>query len=249
MVRGLGESPAASEHRTVSRVVAIMEIVAAGEPDGVRLSDLAESIDAPKSSAHGLAKGLVAVGYLREQDGRYFTGPGVLNLLGGRLPTFPAAFHDALLTLVDTWQETAFVATLVGDSSVYVDRVESPSFIRAAPPLNVRIPLWPRSTGKCFLAWMNPRQADAILRRTLSDGSLLDQAKTELARTREVGYALNDAESEADMIGIASPIVSPRGAQVTMAIAIGGPESRMSPRLDEMIVSVRTLSAELAAWI
>src|SRR4051795_8483300 len=63
--------PVAAEHRTVTRAVAIMELVAVGEPGGVRLGALAGPLGAPKSSIHGLAKGLVAVGYLREQDGRY----------------------------------------------------------------------------------------------------------------------------------------------------------------------------------
>jgi DNA-binding IclR family transcriptional regulator len=242
------QASVAAEHRTVTRIVGIIELVAAAEPDGLKLGDLVGPIGAPKSSVHGLTKGLVAVGYLREQGGRYFTGPGVANILGGRLPTFPAAYHDGLRTLVDQWQETAFLSTLVGDSSVYVDRVESPHVIRAAPPTHVRISLWPRSTGKCFLAWMPPRQAETILRRGASDASEMEQMKRDLDGIRAAGYALNDAESEPDMIGIACPILSPRGGEVTLAIAIGGPETRMRPRLDDMIASVRQTAASLAAW-
>jgi DNA-binding IclR family transcriptional regulator len=241
-------APAAAEHRTVSRAVAIMEMVASCEPDGVRLGELAAPIGAPKSSIHGIAKGLVAVGYLREQDGRYFTGPGALNLLARRLPAFPAAYHAALRTLVDTWEETAFLASLVGDSSVYVDRVESPKVVRAAPPMNSRIPLWPRSTGKCFLAWMPERQSDAILRRTVPDLSKMDGIKLALAEVRKSGFALNDAETEPDMIGIASPILSRRGSPVALAIAIGGPASRMAPHFEAMIANVRETAESLAAW-
>ena len=241
-------STAAAEHRSVSRTVAILELAAAREPDGVRLGDLADAIGAPKSSAHGLAKGLVAVGYLREQDGRYLIGPAVLNLLGGKLPTFPAAYHSALQQLVDQWKETAFLATLIGDSSVYVDSVDSPHFIRAAPPLNTRVPLWPRSAGKCFLAWMPPRQVDLILRRAAYDASTIDGIKAQLSEIRTSRVATNLSESAPDMIGVASPIVSSRGGPVTLAIAIGGPENRMKPRLDEIIASVRDTADSLAAW-
>lgn len=241
-------STAAAEHRSVSRAMAILELAASTEPEGVRLADLADAIGAPKSSAHGLAKGLVAVGYLREQDGRYFIGPAVLNLLGGKLPTFPAAYHTALEHLVEEWGETAFLATLVGDSSVYVDRVESPHFIRAAPPLNTRVPLWPRSAGKCFLAWMAPRQLDMILRRGLPGTLTIDEIKAQLSDVRTSRVAVNMSESEADMIGVASPIIPPRGGVVTVAIAIGGPEIRMKPRLDDIIASVRETAESLAAW-
>jgi DNA-binding IclR family transcriptional regulator len=241
-------STAAAEHRSVSRTVAILELAASAEPDGVRLGDLAESIDAPKSSAHGLAKGLVAVGYLREQDGRYFIGPAVLNLLGGKLPTFPAAYHSALEHLVEAWGETAFLATLVGDSSVYVDSVESSYFIRAAPPLNTRVPLWPRSPGKCFLAFMPPRQVDLVLRRSGTDAGQIDQIKAELENIQTSRVAVNQSESEADMIGVASPIIGSRGGPVTLAIAIGGPASRMQPHLDEIVASVRETADSLATW-
>jgi DNA-binding IclR family transcriptional regulator len=242
------ETSTATEHRSVSRTVAILELAAAREPDGVRLGDLAEAIEAPKSSAHGLAKGLVAVGYLREQDGRYFIGPAVLTLLGGKLPTFPAAYHAALQRLVDQWGETAFLATLVGDSSVYVDVAESPHFIRAVPPMNTRVPLWPRSPGKCFLAWMAPRQADLILRRSVGGASALDDIKAQLSEIRSSRIALNQSESAADMIGVASPILSPRGGPATVAIAVGGPENRMRPRLDGIVASVRETADALAAW-
>jgi DNA-binding IclR family transcriptional regulator len=242
------ETSTATEHRSVSRTVAILELAAAREPDGVRLGDLAEAIEAPKSSAHGLAKGLVAVGYLREQDGRYFIGPAVLTLLGGKLPTFPAAYHAALQRLVDQWGETAFLATLVGDSSVYVDVAESPHFIRAVPPMNTRVPLWPRSPGKCFLAWMAPRQADLILRRSVGDASALDGIKAQLSEIRSSRIALNQSESAPDMIGVASPILSPRGGPATVAIAVGGPENRMRPRLDGIVASVRETADALAAW-
>jgi DNA-binding IclR family transcriptional regulator len=235
----------AGEHRSVSRAVAMLELVAARDPEGVRLGDLASAIGAPKSSAHGIAKGLVAVGYLAEVDDRYLIGPAIYSLLGSRLPAFPAAFHSALEDLVNQWGETAFLATLVGDSSVYVDCVNSPHFIRAAPPMNTRVPLWPRSAGKCFLAWMEPRQIDLILRRGGHDVGEMESIKAQLAEVRSSGVGLNLSESAPDMIGMASPILSVRRGPVTMAIAMGGPESRMKPHLNEMTESLRETASAL----
>ncbi|OOP60495.1 hypothetical protein BMF89_16640 [Arthrobacter sp. SRS-W-1-2016] len=248
MLNRLETSPAPAEHRTVSRVVAILELAAASEPDGARLGDVAKAIDAPKSSAHGLAKGLVAVGYLREEGDRYLIGPAVFHLLGSRLPAFPPAFHSALQQLVDQWGETAFLVTMVGDSCVYVDCVSSPHFIRAAVPLNTRIPLWPQSAGKCFLAWMPPRQADWILRRGDFSASRLEEIKLQLSHIRASRSATNLSESEADMIGVASPIINSQRGPVNVAIAIGGPANRMKPRLDEMITSLRHTADGLANW-
>jgi len=238
-------APVPAEHRTVSRVMAVLEIVVAGEPNGVRLGDLATPIGAAKSTVHGWAKGLVATGYLREQDGRYFTGPAVFGLLGGSQPSLPATYHHALEQLTATWEETTFIATLVGDSIVYVDRVESPRLIRAAPALHTRFPLWPRSSGKCFLAYMEPRRRDAILRRSVLDAGDRDRAKANLIKVRSTSLAINAGETEPDQYGVASPIISPSDT-VTMAIALAGPASRMDGRLEEIGDSVRAAARNLS---
>ena len=71
---------AAKAHRTVSRVTTILELAAANR-SGVRLTELATALDAPRSSVHGLVKGLVATGYLREEGGTYRIGPAINSLL------------------------------------------------------------------------------------------------------------------------------------------------------------------------
>jgi len=225
--------------------MAIIEIVAAGEPNGVRLGDLSAPIGAPKSSVHGLAKGLVAVGYLREHDGRYFTGPATFSLLGTGRPALPAAYRHTLEELTDQWEETTFIATLVGDSIVYVDRVDSPRLIRASPYLHTRFPLWPRSSGKCFLAYMDPRQRNSYLSRAVGDASERERIILSLNEIRMSQVALNLGETEPDQGGVASPIVTSTGP-VKMALALAGPVSRMAPKIDEIVDSLRSAAAALS---
>ncbi len=169
-----------SEHRTVTRVMAIIELVVGNEPSGVRLADMAAAIGAPKSLIHGLAKGLVATGYLREEDGRYLFGPAISGLLSGARMSVPSAYHHTLEQLSARWNETAMLATLVGDSIVYLNIVEPDTLIRASAPLNRHQPLWPRSSGKCFLAFMEPRRVEAYLRRHQFDLAERDCIRAEL---------------------------------------------------------------------
>jgi len=225
--------------------MAIIELTVASEPHGTKLGDLSTAIEAPKSSVHALTKGLIAIGYLREQDGRYFTGPAVFGLLGSGQPSLPATYRHALEELTAKWEETTFIATLVGDSIVYVDMVESPRLIRAAPPLHTRFPLWPRSSGKVFLAFMDNRRRDAILRRSLPDAAERDQAKEALVGIRKLSLSANLGETEPDQSGIASPIVN-ANAPVTMALAMAGPSSRMDPHIDEISESLKTAAAALS---
>jgi DNA-binding IclR family transcriptional regulator len=240
---GNGVLPVA-EHRTVARVMSLLELVLTSGSQGVRLGELAALIDAPKSSVHGLAKGLVATGYFREDRGRYFIGPAVSTLLAVGPAALPSVFHHTLEQLTKTWNETSMLATLVGDSLVYVDSVEPRSVIRAAPHLHERLPLWPRSSGKVFLASMTQDRLERYLKRNpiaLPHEQLMD----ELARVRESGNGFNIGESIAEHISIASPIVIGQ-APTTLALAVVGPKSRMLDQSDQIAESVREAAASLS---
>ena len=237
-------SPVAA-HRTVERVMSILELVLDKEPEGMRLHDLSLAIDAPKSSVHGLAKGLIAAGYFREERGRYFAGPAVSTLIAGRSMALPSYYRRALKELTGKWNETSMLAMLVGDSMLYVDAVESDSFIRAAPTLNKRMSLWPRSAGKCFLAYMDAKRLEAYLRRNPLGGPKdMDKIRRELATVRDTRIGLNVGQSTVGHIGLACPIVVGDGP-VSMAVAMGGPSARMEPNLDAMSLDLRETAASL----
>jgi DNA-binding IclR family transcriptional regulator len=240
-----GEASPAAEHRTVGRVMSILELVLASEGRGMRLGDLSTAIDAPKSSVHGLAKGLVAVGYLREEDGRYLVGPAVSSLIAAGPATVQEAYHHTLVELTARFNETTMLATLVGDSVVYLDSVQSEAFIRATPELNRRLPLWPRSSGKCFLAFMEPRRLEAYLRRHFPDEAEASAVRKELEVVRRDRIGYNIGESVADHLGISVPIV-PKKLPVTMAIGIVGPKLRMQDRVEEIAEHLHAAVAVLS---
>jgi DNA-binding IclR family transcriptional regulator len=239
-----GALPRAAEHRTVTRVMGILEAVVAAEPTGLRLGDLADAVNAPKSSIHGLAKGLVATGYLSERSGRYFRGPAVPGLLGGNLPTLPSVYRHALEDLSKKLNETAVLASLVGDSVVHLDAVEAAQMVRASPLLHQRRDLWPISHGRCFLAFMPARRADAYLRRHFSDPDERDRVSAELATVRESRVAINKGGS--DEYGVASPIII-AGSDVVLSIGVAGPSFRIAERLDEIAKAVRATADSLSA--
>jgi len=231
------ESTPAAEHRTVARVMSLLELVLASDSQGVRLGELSESIDAPKSSVHGLAKGLVAVGYLREEGGRYFVGPAISSVLAVGPSSLPSIYRHALEHLSRTSGETAMLASMVGDSVVYLDAVEPAAFIRAAPVVNKRLPLWPRSAGKCFVAFMEPRKMGLYLRRNRDAPEDTAELQAELAKIRETHIALNVGQSFADHLGIASPVIM-NPASVNVALAIVGPRTRMEDKVEDISQSL-----------
>jgi DNA-binding IclR family transcriptional regulator len=233
------------EHRTVARVMSILELVLSSDPDGMRLADLSATIEAPKSTVHGLAKGLVATGYFREDKGRYFVGPAISSLLAVGPTGLPSMFHHVLEELTAKWDETSMIATLVGDSIVYLDSVEPASLIRAAPELNKRLSIWPRSSGKCFLAFMEPKRLEAYLRRNHPDPVDAAHVRDELSQIRQTHVGFNIGESVAGHLGMASPIINGDSA-VTLAVAVVGPWSRVHDRMDDIAQGVREAAESLS---
>ncbi|MFE4500966.1 IclR family transcriptional regulator [Rhodococcus sp. NPDC056743] len=233
-----------NEHRTVSRVMTILEMVVASEPTGLRLADLSDMLGAPKSSIHGLARGLVATGHLREHAGRYFQGPAVSMLaLGGQAIT--AAYRHTLEQLAAEWNETAILATSAGDSVINIDVVEPNQTIRASPPLHERRPMWPGSYGKVFVAYMSPRRRDAYLRRKYPDPQQQKAILDEVALIRASGVAINRGETDPELYGVASPIII-GGPEVTLAIGLAGPSARMIDRIDVIAERVATVARGLS---
>jgi DNA-binding IclR family transcriptional regulator len=233
------------EHRTVSRVMAILELVAANEPIGLRLAELCDMIGAPKSSVHGLVRGLVTTGYLRETQGRYGRGPAtaMLTIDGEQIP---AAFHVALQELTAAWNETAFLATLAGDSVINIDLVEPHQIIRASPPIHERRPMWPSSSGKVFLAFMDARRRDNYLNRVHPDPKERASIVAELEIVRATGVGCSRGEVNPELYGISSPIMV-ADAGVAFTVGLAGPSTRMRPIVDAVAAAVLVTAQRLSS--
>ena len=232
----------AREHRTVSRVTTILE-AAARAPAGVRLATLATLLDAPKSSIHGLVKGLVATGYLQETDGAYTLGPAIPILIAPARPDVLVSAHRSLEELQRTCGETAMLCTLVGESVVYADMVESSEMIRYSAPLHRRRPLYPTSSGKCFLAQFSPRKRDAYIAEHI-EPERRAAVREELEAVRRDGFAFNKGETVVDVFAAASPIVV--GGRVVACLAVAGPHVRMQGKLADVAAQLQRETVRVA---
>jgi DNA-binding IclR family transcriptional regulator len=235
--------PIAKEHRTVSRVTTILERVSAART-GVRLAELAAALDAPRSSVHGLVKGLVATGYLREEDGGYVLGPAVGALLMAAPPTLDLATRPEMEKLHRQFDETVMLARPVGDSLVYTDTIESTRAIRFSTPLHTRRPLYPTSAGKCILAFAPTRMRENYLTTHIPDPDRRELVRRELTEIAVAGVAANRGETEPEDSGVGAPILI--GDQVVAVLCVSGPTARIVDRLDEIAVATREAAREIS---
>ena len=143
----------ARPHRTVDRVIQILETVSLS-PRGVTLAELAAALDAAKSSVQELTNGLLARGYLIEEDRRFHLGPGPF-ILAARANKLAALSldHQFVAELGKVLGCTVLVGVRVGDAIVFTDFVgeESPSLTFVART-HARRPLYTSAAGKTLLA-------------------------------------------------------------------------------------------------
>lgn len=240
----ISEPNAPQEHRTVSRITDILELAAASN-EGIRLKELAAKLAAPRSSVHGLVKGLVATGYLRGEAGTYTIGPAISALLA-TTPRSPDQLARASMErLHDRFNETVMLCSLVGDAVVYVDSIESTNVIRYSAPLRTRRPLYPTSSGKCILAFSPERFRENFVLTHFEDKEQRARVSLELKDVCARGVAINRGETLPDVSGVAVPILA--GSQLVSVLAIAGPTTRLSSSLDDIAEAAKAEVAGIAS--
>lgn len=231
------------EHRTVSRVTTILEATAAAAPRAINLTTLSTLLEAPKSSVHGLVTGLLATGYLQERDGGYLLGPALTLLPPPSEPSALTNAHRALEILEDETRETALLSLHMGGSVVYVDLVESRHSIKYSAPLRVRRPLYPTSSGKCFLAHLPIPQRNTYLKDTITDAEQRKQVVSELDSVARDGVAFNRGETVPEVFAVAAPVLVK--AHVVACLSVAGPRDRVEASLDSIAAAVARESRSL----
>ncbi|MGX7729229.1 IclR family transcriptional regulator [Rhodococcus sp. 2H158] len=234
----------AKEHRTVSRVTTILELVARSE-NGSRFADITAAIDAPRSSVHVLVKGLVANGYLHEEGGRYTIGSAVRALLAAPTVPIDSAARPGMEALHHKFNETVMLSFLVGDAVVYTDVIESTQMIRYSAPLRTRRPLYPTSSGKCFLAYAGETFRENYLAAHIPDEDMREQVRAELRTIADEGVAINRGQTLPDVSGVSVPIFG--NGHLLAVLAIAGPTTRIADRLDEFAAAAKEEAHHISA--
>ena len=224
----------ARPHRTVDRVVQILETVSLSSR-GVTLAELAGALDAAKSSVQELTNGLLARGYLVEDEHRFFLGPGPF-ILAGRANKLAALAldHQFVEDVAEAVGCTVLVGVRVGDALVFVDHVgeESPSLTFVART-HTRRPLYTSAAGKTLLANVPDDEMNRLLDLAAPEqADAVRQFLAELPEIRSRKLAFNRGATFPGAFVVATPLLSPDGGLIAAISA--GVEAADADRLDEL---------------
>jgi DNA-binding IclR family transcriptional regulator len=230
-----GEAPidrAPQNHRTIDRVTKILEEVVYNP--GMSFADLARALDAPKSSVHGFIRGLLAAGWLHEDNHRFYLGPAAygLTLATGQIRAGTVTDAD-LAALHEATGVTVFLGVRAGDHLIYVAETGSHTLTGFGARSNIRRSLLETAGGKAFLAAMTePERVAYLRRRPAQDGPLIEQFLADYDEIRRTRIARNTLHGGAQH-AIASTVRN-RAGEVIAEVTLVGPTAVILPRVDEL---------------
>ena len=204
------------------------------------ISQVAQSTGLSRAAARRCLYTLNQLGYVGEDDKRYFLRPLVLTLGHSYLSSTPLATlaQPYLDQVSEKLGESCSVAVLDGDDIVYICRSAETRIISINLLVGTRLPAYCTSMGHVLLAQLPGDALDAYLdrvrlvARTARTTTTATKLRKLLKAVRESDHALLDQELEAGLRSIAMPV---RGAQGTVVAAMNVSTHATRVSLDEML--------------
>ncbi|WP_193045371.1 IclR family transcriptional regulator [Mycolicibacterium baixiangningiae] len=196
----------------------IAEIIERIAEQPMSVAELAEDFDVHRSSMFRQLKSLEQVGYVRRRDdARFVVGAKLIAL--ARLSFDDVDLRQAGYQHVRKLQakvgHTIQLVGLIGDSLIYVDKVESASGVGMYSRIGREAPAYCSGVGKVILAALDSYRRDAIVDstpwkqftpNTFTTRAQLDDA---LQLAAERGWAVDDRELDMMINCLAVPIGRP----------------------------------------
>jgi IclR family acetate operon transcriptional repressor len=243
---------------SVERALSILELLAS-KHQGLSTSEISRFTQLPKSSTSYLLRTLVGRGYVRRDPdtGQHTLGVRVLSL-GGQAMQGMALREVALphlRHLVERTRLGAHLAILDQGDAVYIERIESPGFIKMGIWNGRRVAPQATAIGKALICQMEKQEVQEIVARhritptSAKTITSLPRLMTELAATRRRGYAIDDEEHAAGARCVAAPVIAASG-EIVAAIGVSGTVSQINDTyLDSVGNIVRTTALKFSAQL
>jgi IclR family transcriptional regulator, acetate operon repressor len=226
---------ATGQVQSLTRGLSILESLARAE-GGLTLTDVAQRVGLPPSTAHRLLSTLEKMGYVFQAGdlGLWYVGLQAFTVGSSFLAArdWAAQSHPYMRRLMEQAGETANLAILDGSEAVFIDQVQCRETMRTIVRLGSRVPLHASGVGKAIFAALPDDQIEAILKvrglPRITDNTITSSEImwASLRVIRQRGFSFDDEEHLVGTRCVASPIYDEH-ADVLGAISLAGPVSRL----------------------
>lgn len=214
---------------TTATSLEILQLI--DEHGGAGVTEIADRMEVPKSTAHGHLATLESAGFLLKRGGSYHLGPELLRL-GNRVRTREKN-HVLAREFTETLFERAGFRSIfvveMGGRAVFFHTASGEKTGWAHERIGNRLYLHSTAVGKAILAALPERRIDGVLDRwglpAETPHTITDRAKLfeELEAVRERGYATNHEENIEGLHGIGAVATDDSG-HVVGAFSVTGPK-------------------------
>jgi len=232
--------------QSIERAFELIEALCSQEELGI--TQLSQSLGMSKTTIFRLLSTLELIGLVKQgSSGKYSLtlklfemGSQVVNRMGIRKVAAPF-----LEKLFNDCNETVNLAVLDHHEIIFIERWECREPLRIGVDVGTRVPAYSSGLGKAILANLPKEEFSRLFNQitfqrftpnTIVDPILFEH---ELARIREQGYSIDNAEYVEGILCLGAPVFSHRGT-VVAAISIAAPAVRMTGNtLQSLIPQVR----------
>jgi IclR family acetate operon transcriptional repressor len=225
----------------------------------IRVSEASAALGVAPSTAHRLFAMLEYHGFVQQDPVTrgYAAGPSLIDLGLSAVRSIDVRSHllPYMERLCDEVDETVQLMVLEGSDCLFLDAIESRQVLRTASRVGVRLPAYTVSGGKALLAelpvdrlrelYPSPRLESRTSRSIVTRAAL----EAELARVRDLGFAVNLGESEPD-VGAVGVVVRDTLGHSRAALAVSAPLARIQgERVPELAEALKRTAREAAAGL
>jgi len=210
----------------------LIELIVAQQTEGATFTEILQSSQLPRSSAHRILKQLTELNVLTyDEDRKTYRGGFLLATLGAQVTSSFDIRQNSRPALKAMHNDLGYVVTLSvcgEESGIYIDKIEDQNFgIRLHSEIGKSFPLHCTAMGKIHLAYGDATLRDHIMKSKLEPFTeqtitTPSQLKSELARVRDQGFAIDDEEISRGLTCIAAPIFGLNG-DVIAALSLTAP--------------------------
>jgi len=238
----MGHKKQARGLSTLEKCVRILTLFTDETPT-LRVSDIAETLELPRSTAYRYMAALRSHRFIEESpDGGYRLGNRILELSATitRRPLSEIA-HPQMAEIAELTGETVILCGLRGHVGVCLAKVDGTHALRVSHELGDTYPLHAGATGKAILAHLSDDEQRAVIddvglpRITDTTITRVSDLRQELKRVCRVGHSESRGESIEGTLGIAAPIFNSTD-HVVASIGVSIPTHRaVSENRDRVI--------------
>lgn len=219
---------------TVNATGTSFEILEAlADMGGAGVSEIASTLEIPKSTTHNHLQTLVDKEYVVREDGKYDIGLRFLHFgeysrTRSRLFSISRPEIESLATKTD---ELVNLNVEEYGRGVFLYRAKGSDAVHMDTYAGKRVYLHTTAFGKSILANLSEKRVERIIEKhglpEVTDKTIADhdKLKSELENISERGYALEREERLKGLCCVAAPIIV--NETVVGSVSVSGPESRM----------------------